>query len=89
MADIMRQNSKIKIEVQGHTDNKGQPAYNLKLSDRRANAVMKALVARGIDASRLRAKGYGMTRPIVPNDTEQNRALNRRSQFVRIESETP
>jgi OmpA-OmpF porin, OOP family len=89
VADIMRQNAKIKIEVQGHTDNKGQAAYNLKLSDRRANAVMKALVARGIDASRLRAKGYGMARPIVPNDTEQNRALNRRSQFVRIESESP
>jgi len=50
---------------------------------------MKALVARGIAPDRLRAKGYGMNRPIVPNDTEQNRALNRRVQFVRIESENP
>ncbi|MBI5531235.1 MAG: OmpA family protein [Deltaproteobacteria bacterium] len=88
VADILKQNPKVKIEVQGHTDNKGSAAYNLKLSDRRANAVMKALIQRGIDKDRLRAKGYGMTRPIVPNDSEQNRALNRRSQFVRTESET-
>lgn len=88
VADILKQKTNVKVEVQGHTDNKGNAAYNLKLSDRRANSVMKALVARGIAPDRLRAKGYGLTRPIVPNDTEQNRALNRRVQFVRIESET-
>jgi outer membrane protein OmpA-like peptidoglycan-associated protein len=89
VADIMKQKSNIKLEIQGHTDNKGNNAYNLKLSDRRANSVMKALIARGIDSDRLRAKGYGMTRPIVPNDTEQNRALNRRVQFMRVESAAP
>lgn len=89
VADLLKQTSKIKIEVQGHTDNRGQPAYNQKLSERRANSVMKALVERGIESGRLRAKGYGMTRPIVPNDSDQNRALNRRVQFVRTESETP
>ncbi len=89
VAALLRQNTKIKVEVQGHTDNKGNAAYNQKLSDRRAAAVMRALIQRGVDSSRLRSKGYGMTRPIVPNDTEQNRSLNRRVQFIRVESERP
>jgi len=87
VADIMKQNPKIRIEVQGHTDNKGNKKYNQDLSEKRAAAVMRALTARGIDVNRLRSHGYGMDRPIVPNDTEQNRALNRRVQFIRIESE--
>jgi len=87
VADVMKQNSKLRIEVQGHTDNRGNKKLNQDLSDRRAAAVRTALVARGIDPDRLRSKGYGMDRPIVPNDTEQNRALNRRVQFIRIESE--
>lgn len=89
VADILKQNPRVRIEVQGHTDNRGGKDYNKKLSDRRANAVMRALIERGIDSSRLRAHGYGMERPLVPNDTEQNRALNRRVQFIRIESESP
>ncbi len=89
VADILKQNPRVRIEVQGHTDNRGGKAYNEKLSDQRANAVMRALIERGIDPSRLRAKGYGMERPLVPNDTEQNRALNRRVQFIRIESQNP
>jgi outer membrane protein OmpA-like peptidoglycan-associated protein len=75
----------MRIEVQGHTDNKGKPAYNLKLSDRRAASVRKYLVRRGVADARLVSHGYGLTRPIVPNDTEQNRALNRRVQFIRTE----
>ena len=89
VAEILKQNPKIKIEVQGHTDNRGNKRYNQSLSERRANAVMRALIDRGIDSSRLRSRGYGMDRPIVPNDTDANRALNRRSQFIRIESESP
>ena len=88
VADILKQNPRIRIEVQGHTDNVGSRSYNQSLSTRRAASVMKALVERGIDPDRLRSQGYGMDRPIVPNDTEQNRALNRRVQFIRIESET-
>lgn len=87
VAEILKQNPKIRVEVQGHTDNRGSKRYNQDLSERRANSVMNALVARGIEASRLRARGYGMDRPLVPNDTAQNRALNRRVQFIRIESE--
>jgi OmpA-OmpF porin, OOP family len=85
VADVLVRNSEIKLEIQGHTDNKGNKAYNLKLSDRRAASVVKYLIAKGIDPARLRSKGYGMERPLLPNDTEQNRALNRRVQFVRTE----
>jgi outer membrane protein OmpA-like peptidoglycan-associated protein len=70
-----------KLEVQGHTDNKGGPFYNQKLSDSRANAVKQALVKRGIDGKRLTSKGYGQSKPIAPNDTEEGRATNRRVQF--------
>ena len=83
----LAQNPKIKIEIQGHTDNKGSAVYNKKLSDRRAASVLKYLVAKGIDPSRLTSHGYGMEVPIVPNTTDQNRALNRRVQFVRTEGQ--
>ncbi|EYF07351.1 OmpA family protein [Chondromyces apiculatus] len=85
VVEVLQQNPKIKLEIQGHTDNKGAPAYNKSLSDRRAASVKKYLVAKGIDATRLTSKGYGMEKPIVPNTTDQNRALNRRVQFVRTE----
>ncbi len=85
VVDALQRNPAIKIEVQGHTDNKGAAAYNQTLSDRRANSVMKYLVARGVEMGRLTAHGYGFERPLVDNSTEQNRALNRRVQFVRTE----
>jgi OmpA-OmpF porin, OOP family len=76
---------KIKIEIQGHTDNKGSPVYNKALSERRAAAVRKYLTSKGVDSDRLTSHGYGMERPIVSNDTDQGRALNRRVQFIRTE----
>jgi len=85
VADVIRSNPKIKIEIQGHTDNKGSADYNKKLSDRRAASVKKYLVSKGIADSRLTSHGYGMEVPLVPNTTDQNRALNRRVQFVRTE----
>ena len=85
VADVLKANSKITLEVQGHTDNVGGAAYNKKLSQSRAESVRKYLVDHGIEGSRLTAKGYGMTQPIVPNSTEANRALNRRVQFIRTE----
>ncbi len=72
-----------KIELGGHTDNVGSAAANLKLSDERANAVRNYLLAKGIDESRVTAKGYGMTVPIADNKTEEGRAQNRRTE-VRI-----
>jgi OmpA-OmpF porin, OOP family len=86
VVDVLQKNSKITLEVQGHTDNKGAPAYNKDLSNRRAHSVMKYLIAHGVTIERLTAVGYGMDRPIVDNSTEQNRALNRRVQFIRSEA---
>jgi len=85
---VLKDNPKITLEIQGHTDNVGNPAYNLKLSQDRADAVRKYMVAHGTSAGRLVSKGYGMTQPLVPNTTEQNRALNRRVQFIRTESKS-
>jgi outer membrane protein OmpA-like peptidoglycan-associated protein len=85
VVDVLERNPDIKIEVQGHTDNRGAAAYNKKLSDRRAASVVKYMVARGISPERLTSHGYGLERPLMPNDTDENRGLNRRVQFVRTE----
>lgn len=70
------------IEVEGHCDSRASDAYNLDLSQRRAQAVQKFLLARGIEPSRLRAMGYGRSRPISDNRTEEGMALNRRVEFT-------
>ncbi|MCK6693391.1 MAG: OmpA family protein [Thermoanaerobaculia bacterium] len=72
----------MRIQIAGHTDNTGDPAANLTLSQQRAAAVVKYLTDRGISASRLQAAGYGDTKPLAPNDTEENRAKNRRTEFT-------
>jgi OmpA-OmpF porin, OOP family len=84
--DVLRDNPKITLEIQGHTDNVGSAAYNQRLSQQRADSVMAYLVANGVGAGRLVARGYGMALPIVKNDTEAHRALNRRVQLLRTES---
>ena len=76
--EILKANPEVKVEVQGHTDNVGDPDYNLGLSQRRAVVVRDYMIRKGIDPNRLRATGYGMTRPHFSNDSEQGRALNRR-----------
>ncbi|HEY1954757.1 MAG TPA: OmpA family protein [Polyangiaceae bacterium] len=83
---VLQDNPKITLEVQGHTDNVGSAAYNKQLSQDRADSVRAYLVAHGIDPSRLISKGYGMDKPLVPNNSVANRALNRRVQFIRTES---
>ncbi|MBS2011289.1 MAG: OmpA family protein [Deltaproteobacteria bacterium] len=87
--DVLVANPKITLEVQGHTDNVGQVEYNKRLSQQRADAVRAYLVSHGIDAARLASKGYGMSQPLLPNNTEGNRALNRRVQFIRTEGGSP
>jgi outer membrane protein OmpA-like peptidoglycan-associated protein len=73
----------IKVEVGGHTDNAGTPEGNLRLSQERAQAVMAALVQRGIAAARMTAKGYGQATPVADNRTEEGRAKNRRVELVK------
>ena len=71
-----------KITVEGHTDSVGTPEYNIRLSQRRAESVRAYLVSKGVDGAKLEAKGYGLTRPIASNDTDEGRATNRRVDFV-------
>jgi outer membrane protein OmpA-like peptidoglycan-associated protein len=70
-------------EIQGHTDNTGKKATNVKLSQARADAVKAWFVAKGIDASRLTAKGYGPDKPLTPNKTAEDKAKNRRIEYMR------
>jgi outer membrane protein OmpA-like peptidoglycan-associated protein len=79
----------LRIEVQGHTDNRGTARYNEQLSQRRVDAVVRGLVERGVDPARLVGRGYGLSVPLVPNDTEENRARNRRVQFIIMERTPP
>jgi outer membrane protein OmpA-like peptidoglycan-associated protein/tetratricopeptide (TPR) repeat protein len=78
---FMNANKGIRIELSGHTDNQGSADHNMVLSQNRAKAVYDYLVSHGIPADRLTYKGYGLTRPIDTNDTEQGRANNRRTEF--------
>jgi outer membrane protein OmpA-like peptidoglycan-associated protein len=81
LADLLKKNPTVKIEISGHTDNKGDKKYNLTLSQKRAESVVNYLIQKGIVAARLVAKGYGDTMPIAPNDTEENKAKNRRTEL--------
>lgn len=72
--------------LSGHTDNVGSENFNLKLSSKRAEAVKNYLINKGIAAERITAKGFGETMPIAPNDTEQNRAINRRVEFFIVKN---
>lgn len=68
----------VMVEVQAHTDDVGSPASNLTLSEKRAESVVKYIVSKGVEKERVIAKGYGLTQPLVPNDSPENRAKNRR-----------
>ena len=82
---FLKENPRSKILIQGHTDNAGDPAENLALSQKRADAVKAYLISLQISADRLNARGYGDTMPKVPNTSSINKAKNRRTDFV-IES---
>lgn len=79
---FLRSNQDMLVEIGGHTDNIGSRASNLKLSEERAEAVMKYLVTKGIAATRITAKGYGESQPIASNKSDEGRQQNRRVEFV-------
>ena len=79
LAEVLKLKSSMVIEIQGHTDNVGSEAENLKLSQLRAEAVVNFLKNNGIDKNRLTAKGYGSTIPIADNSTEEGKSKNRRT----------
>jgi outer membrane protein OmpA-like peptidoglycan-associated protein/tetratricopeptide (TPR) repeat protein len=81
LVQFMIDNPTVKIQIEGHTDNIGTSAENLKLSENRAKAVVNYLVNRHISLQRLTSKGFGATKPIAENNTEQGRAKNRRTEI--------
>lgn len=78
---LLDENKDMHIQLNGHTDNVGKPEDNLVLSNARAKAVMDYLISKGINANRLKFKGFGETKPIYSNETKSGRARNRRTEF--------
>jgi outer membrane protein OmpA-like peptidoglycan-associated protein len=86
VASFMKTNPKVKIELSGHTDNRGVQKDNEKLSQARVQKVKEYLVASGVSAKRISGKGYGGAKPIAVNDTEESRRLNRRVEFTIVKN---
>ncbi len=82
VAAVLASHKTIRVEVEGHTDDVGNDAYNKKLSQSRAEAVVAYLVRKGVDAGRLQARGYGEEKPVVDTKTKVGRATNRRVVFT-------
>lgn len=80
VAEGMKKNVTVKIEIAGHTDNVGGDDYNMKLSQARAESVRNYLIKQGVPADRLKAQGYGKTQPKASNKTPEGRAMNRRTE---------
>lgn len=84
IAKVLENDINLKLSIEGHTDNTGDASHNKVLSIDRANTVLKKLVALKIDGKRLKASGYGTYKPLVANNTEENKAKNRRVELVKI-----
>jgi outer membrane protein OmpA-like peptidoglycan-associated protein len=82
---LLRQNPGVRIEIAGHTDDRGSTAVNVRLSRARADAVRRWLIDHGIEARRLEVRGYGESDPVASNDDEEGRARNRRIEFRRLD----
>jgi OmpA-OmpF porin, OOP family len=79
---LLNENPAIEIEMSAHTDSRGSDEYNFKLSDNRAKSVMEYIISKGIDPARITSHGYGETKPVSTNDTDDGRQLNRRVEFT-------
>ncbi|WP_301921794.1 OmpA family protein [Ferruginibacter sp.] len=79
---MLKENPAVEIEMSAHTDSRGSNEYNFKLSDNRARSVVEYILSKGIAVSRIVFHGYGESKPVVPNDTDENRQLNRRVEFT-------
>jgi OOP family OmpA-OmpF porin len=84
IAEMLKSDATLKVSIEGHTDNVGTPAANKALSENRAKAVMNAIIAKGIDKSRLSAKGWGQEKPVADNASEEGKAKNRRVEIVKM-----
>lgn len=82
VVNFLKENPSVKIELHGHTDGRGVHADNVKLSQQRVNKVKAYLVSKGIEGRRISGKGFGGSKPIASNDTEESRRMNRRVEFV-------
>lgn len=82
IVDEMEENETMEIEIEGHTDNKGSPEYNVKLSTQRAEIVRQYLINKQVAANRVKSVGYGEEKPIAENETEDGRSINRRVEFT-------
>jgi OmpA-OmpF porin, OOP family len=88
VAGVLNEHPEIKrVQIEGHTDSRDSDSYNLRLSRQRAEAVRKYLVGRGVAEKRLDAKGFGETKPIADNETEEGRYRNRRVELRILERE--
>ncbi|HTE10743.1 MAG TPA: OmpA family protein, partial [Chitinophagaceae bacterium] len=81
VVDLLKENPGIEIEMSAHTDSKGSDDYNMKLSDNRAKSVSQYIISKGIASSRIVSQGYGETKPVAGNETDDGRQLNRRVEF--------
>ena len=79
---LLTENPAIEIEMSAHTDSRGTDEYNFKLSDNRAKSVMEYIISKGIGSRRITSHGYGETKPVATNDTDEGRQLNRRVEFT-------
>ena len=78
LVTCLKQNETIKVLIIAHTDSDGTEQYNMRVSDKRANVIMKALIDKGISPDRLKAEGCGESQPLVSENTPQDKAINRR-----------
>lgn len=89
LIELLNRNPRIRVEIASHTDDKGTDEYNQKLSSGRAEAVVSYLRQHGIAPDRLQSKGYGESLPLVPNDTPEHQAMNRRTEFIILSDSKP